>query len=76
MDIELNAVYRNYEAGFDVRAVSNPDYHGGPGDRFVVQTRLDANTPWDRPVERCSDAGSACERVADYLTWTQSPYSR
>ena len=25
-DSEINAVYRNYEAGFDVRAVPNPDY--------------------------------------------------
>jgi hypothetical protein len=74
-DIEINAVYRNYEAGFDVRAVANPDYRGGPSDRFVVQMRPDIHEPWDRPVDRCSDADTACERVAVYLTWTRSPFS-
>jgi hypothetical protein len=76
MNIETSVVYHNFDAGFDVRAVPNPDHCGEPGDRFVVQTRIDANTPWERPVERCSDAGAACERVAEYLTWTQSPHSR
>jgi hypothetical protein len=76
MDIEINAVYRNHEAGFDVRAVPNPDHRGEPGDRFVVQTRVDVNTPWERPLDRCSDADSACKRVAACLTWTRSPHSR
>jgi hypothetical protein len=74
-DFEINAVYRNYEAGFDVRAVPNPDYRGGAGDRFVVQMRPEIGTPWERPVDRCRDAESACERVAKYLTWTHSPFS-
>jgi hypothetical protein len=74
-DIEINAVYRNYEAGFDVRAVPNPDYRGGAGDRFVVQMRPDIQSPWERPVDRYDDADSACERVAEYLTWTKSPFS-
>lgn len=75
-DIELGTVYRNHEAGFDVRAVPNPDYHGGTGDRFVVQTRVDVNTPWERPLDRCSDEDSVRQRVADCLTWTRSPHSR
>ena len=76
MDIEIHTIYHNAEAGFDIRAVPNPDHRGEPGDRFVVQTRPYTNAPWERPSDRCGDADSACQRVADYLTWTQSPYSR
>ena len=76
MAIELDTVYHNSEAGFDVRAVANPDYRGEPGDRFVVHTRPHTDAPWERPADRCSDADSACERVAVFLTWAQSPYSR
>ena len=74
-DIEINPVYRNYDAGFDVRAVPNPDCRDGSGDRFVVQMRPDIHSPWERPVDLCSDADSACERVAEYLTWNKSPFS-
>lgn len=74
-DIEINAVYRNYEAGFDVRAVPNPDYRDGSDDRFVVQMRPDIQSPWEMPVDRCSEAASACERVAEYLTWNKSPFT-
>lgn len=76
MDIKIDTIYHNGEAGFDVRAVANPDYRGASGDRFVVQTRPHGASPWERPADRCSDAESACERVAVFLTRTESPHSR
>jgi hypothetical protein len=72
--INLAEVYRNPQAGFDMRVVQNRGEHGEYLEPFhLVEVRLDADSPWVASRDSDNDPTAACFRAGALLKRSTRP---